>query len=213
MECKLSGTTPPPPPTVKEWDKHRLWVAAEAYQLDPAWKLLEVEHALRAVIGTVWLQGRLDALVLYNGKYWSLQWKTFTGDRLDLIDRVRLSWHEAAYEYLAKANGYRPWGGTILGACEKLPGYRMAYGGRRDVSDEERINAFTTHYVCRGHEVQARMEHDLRVMLERMDSDWSKQTRNYDSCYSRGRRCPFFGVCHDGEPLGDFDLAEPRYPV
>jgi PD-(D/E)XK nuclease superfamily protein len=206
-----------------QWAKHKLWLPINHVQMPPEWEIVAIEHPLMAGWSTGYLQGRLDAIIKYNGKYWSLQWKTYTGDLLDLIERVRLSWHEVGYQFLAECHNFKPWGGTILGACEKLPGYRLvpnpATGKKErfDVTDEDRIHALTFHYLARSPEVQAKMLRNLQFMVTRMEMDWVAQLRNYDQCWgSHGRsRCPYFDVCHDGALIDSaaFKDAEVRYQV
>jgi len=196
------------------WAKHRLWVPINRFEVPPEWELLGVEQAYEAGFnddGDI-LEGRLDLPIFHNGKYWSVQWKTYEGDILELCEQVRTSFHEVAYQWLCQCNGMTPWGGTILGACEKLPGYWMLPGHngkkrRVDITDEDRAQAFTLHYLTRSEEVQASMWADIQLHLDRMCYDWKtrfgsdgRKPRNYDQCRSFGRRCQYYGVCHG---LGD----------
>jgi hypothetical protein len=165
--------------------------------------------------------------VRYNGKYWSLQWKTYDGsDLLGLQERVRLSYHEVAYQWLAEQNGYTPWGGTILGACAKLPGYRLVGGKRQEIADGERAAALTFHYLSRSPQTQTEMWIQTRLQLDKAVAElgsggWlpgstlTQRRRNYDHCFGPyGRnRCPFFSVCHEGADLfaPPFTDKEDRY--
>jgi hypothetical protein len=192
------------------WEKHKLWLPANTFVPDPAWEIVAIERALESELGMVLLQGRLDAIIKYNGKFWSLQWKTYESDLLGLQEKVRLSYHEVAYQWLAEQNGYTPWGGTILGACQKLPGYRMVENDegqrvRHAVTDEHRINALTFHYLVRSEATQHAMWQNTGSLLMDMRAGLmgGVTKRNYDQCwgvYGRGR-CPFFGVCHSGDDL------------
>ena len=201
------------------WNKHKLWLPADAFILPPEWEVLAVEKALEGEeLGTT-VQGRLDALVLYNGKVWSLQWKTYDNDLLLLQERVEMSMHEVIYQWLADENALTPWGGTILGACQKLPGYRLVGGKRQEIGDKEREQALTFHYITRAEKMQKRMLWYTLAQMQAMNTEIGWKTpvpmRNFDQCFGpSGRgRCPYFNVCHEGGSLSDpqfIDIA-PRY--
>jgi hypothetical protein len=196
-------------------NKHRLDVPIQYYELDTEWKIIDTEVPLSGTIGQVQVIGRLDAIIYYNHKYWSLQWKTYTKDLLRLIEQVRLGWHEVAYEELAFQHGYYPWGGVILGACQKLPSYRVVDGKRHTITDEERIQTFTTHYLVRSRIEQATALGHLAAYLRRMEKDWGLSLRNYESCWGPNKdfRCPYYEVCHGGQSIDsdNFKTVEPRY--
>lgn len=197
------------PEAIDTWYKHRLWLPISAFTPEPGWDVRGVETVLEAVLSPgVELQGRLDGIVAYNGKYWSLQWKTYEDDLMGLMEKVRLSWHESAYQWLAERNNLTPWGGTILGACQKLPGYRMQGSPRRrvDITDQQRVEALSIHYLFRAQSTQKRMEQDLKLQLTRLASSVQAPEiigRNYDFCWgTSGRnRCPYYTVCHEGDSL------------
>jgi hypothetical protein len=210
------------------WNKHKLWLPVDAFAPEPGWEIIGSEMALEKEDLGVTLQGRLDAIIKYNDKFWSLQWKTYDGnDLLGLCERVRLSYHEVAYQWLAEQNGYAPWGGTILGACAKLPGYRLVGGKRQEIGDGDRAAALTMHFLTRAPQTQAAMWTQTLLHLNQADLAvstglWTGGTtfvmqRNYDQCFGpfgRGR-CPFFSVCHEGGSLDDpqFTDLEDRYAV
>ena len=197
--------------------KHKLWLPLNAFTVPNDWQVLGAEVALkRAISPRLTLQGRLDGLVVWNGKRWSAQWKTYTDDLLSLQERVRLSFHEVGYQWLAESEGI-PWGGTILGACQKLPGYRIIDHRRHEITDQDRVEAFSIHYLTRPPEMQERMVRDLLAAAEK--TQWELEGmhihRNYDSCfgpYGRGK-CPYFAVCHESEDLmgPKFKDLEDRY--
>jgi hypothetical protein len=195
--------------------KHRLDVAIDYYEIDPDWSVEAVEIPLYGTFGRVKVVGRLDAIVKYNNKYWSLQWKTYSKDILRLIEQVRLGWHEAAYQDLARQNAYLPWGGTILGACQKLPSYRVTDGKRIDITDEQRVETFTTHYLARNESEQSELIKNLITYLNNMQEGWGLGTRNYESCWGPNKdfKCPYYDVCHGGQSIEseDFKTAAPRY--
>lgn len=203
------------------WGKHKLWLPIGAFAPEPGWEIRAVESVLEAVLSPgIELQGRLDGIIKYNGKYWSLQWKTYEDDLHGLLEKVRLSWHEAAYQWLAERNNLTPWGGTILGACQKLPGFYMRGSPRHrvEISDQERCEALTLHYLFRSTKIQKRMEQDLKLQLARCASsiqDPSIVARQYDFCWGiTGRnRCPYYVVCHENGSLEDerYINIESRY--
>jgi hypothetical protein len=233
MDCKLKGlpSDPERPPSYErvsdkaraEWEKHKLWLPIKAWNVPPEWRIVASEIALEKQDGVIGYVGRLDAIIEYNGKFWSLQWKTYAGDGLlELCEKVRLSFHEAAYQWLAEQNGYKPWGGTILGACNKLPGYRIIGGKRQEIGDGERERALTFHYLFRSPAKQTEMQLQMRKWSTRACIDMghdrmTPQPRNYDMChgpFGRGR-CPYYSVCHEGASLEDdtFITLEDRYAV
>ena len=210
------------------WDKHKLWIPIDEFQIPSGWEIRGAEVVLEGTINGIPVKGKLDAPIKYNGKFWSGQWKTYTDDLQELIEKVRLGWHECVYQELARQNGMEPWGGTILGACAKLPGYRMivepvgesGHLNRRiryNITDADRAAAFTTHYISRPPAVQHRMLADFAYYLMRkngMDRGMFNPARNYDSCWNLwGKRCPYHSVCHEGADINgsEFVTVEERY--
>ena len=226
MESRLKGSPPGKwtmasfssvSPEARElWAKHKLWLAVDGFEPWPAWEIVATEKALSLHLSADdEIVGRLDAVVKYNGKYWSLQWKTFDSDLLALQERVRLSFHEVTYQTLAECAGYAPWGGTILGACQKLPGYRIVGGKRQEIADGEREAALTLHLLTRSHAVQQSMWANINMQVRELMKGISSPLRNYDQCFGpHGRsRCPFFSVCHEGGSIHDAQFVdlEDRY--
>lgn len=201
----------------QEWNKHRLWLPINAWVPDPQWELLEPEMKLQHPIsptGEHVLQGTLDRPVIWQDKLWSLQYKTYTEGSspewalLNLLEKVRLSFYEVAYQWLmertiCKDRGL-PYGGVILGACAKLPGYQISAGRRAEISDQSRIDAFTFHHLKRSREQQDALWGDCWTQLMRAVTDLESgaPAKNLDSCFDYGR-CPFFEVCHGAETLSD----------
>jgi hypothetical protein len=199
------------------WLKHQMWLAVDAWEVPDDWQVLGTEVALQNHM----LQGRLDAPIIWQNKLWSGQWKSYEDDLMSLQERVRLSWHEVAYQWLAEETceklGVR-WGGTILGACQKLPSYRVVSGKRVPITDEQRENALTFHYLVRSPAVQERMLSDLIYHVLQMNREvvmGARIARNYDSCFGAfGRgRCPYYSACHEGADIyaPPFVQVEDRY--
>ena len=212
----------------EKWSRHRLWLPVNHCELDPAWTVLGTEVVLEASIGYGHtLVGTLDAPIVWNGKLWSGQWKTYDGGPepaaalLRLLDKVRLSYHEVAYQWLAEQTLCKqhnlPYGGVILGACEKLPGYRVIDKKRVEIDDRERVSALSFHFLLRLPGQQRALWLDTHHALTRAarDAGYTHQWKNLDYCFGQhGRtRCPFFSVCHEGGSLDDPKFIDytPRY--
>ncbi len=203
-----------------DWQKHKLWLPISAFMVPQDWEVVAVEHALSAQLGDVELVGRLDGIVKWNGKFWHLQWKTYAEKVHELIEQVRLSWHEVAYQYLASRHGYIPWGGTILGAVRKLPGYtwQMLEDGKRkkrDITDDERSQSLELYFVSRSPQRQAELLRELELQLGVLNANWHTRMKNLDMCLGGpGRRaCPYMAVCHEGQDINGpgFIQVDPRY--
>lgn len=199
-----------------EWDKYRLWIPVSAFDVPPDWEIMGVEKALRAPLGAVTLVGRPDVIIKWNGKYWDVQWKTYSEDLLELLESIRLGWHEVGYQYLATANNFNPWGGTILGTCKKLPGYFLPKGGKKQiVTDEMRALAFELHYLARSPDTQTSMLKELEMQLDTLARDWHSGLKDFDQCHGAiaRRRCPYLDVCHHGGSIDSpaFITVAPRY--
>jgi hypothetical protein len=104
-----------------------------------AWtKVLAAEKVFRYEVAPgVWLRGKADAFVVYQGKVWHVQWKTHSGGLANLEILVESSMHEATFKAGAKVlyPDYE-YGGTMLGAFDKEPlhtklkGAKCAHCGR-----------------------------------------------------------------------------------
>jgi hypothetical protein len=220
MEAKLRGEEIPPvvallgacenpaPGAAEDWAKHDLTAVLMNWDIPDAREPRFIEKELEAPLGAHTLVGRLDAIDWLDGYWWSEQHKTYTSDLSALIDKVRLSWHECAYQYLMEKNGYTPTAGTILNACQKLPGYQMipdpetGKKHRRTVELPDRVAAFSTHYVTRTPEdlgVQlANIEYYANLMEEMALGFPIRQT---GSCFSHARRCQYYTTCWQGAKL------------
>lgn len=210
-------------PARDTFDKHKLWIPMNAFAPDPNWEIHGIEMRVgRAITPNLELVGRLDGFILWQGKLWDLQWKTYSDDLLDLIEKVRLSWHEVGYQWMAESTAPSiPWGGTILGACQKLPGYRMTPDEtgkktREEVTDRMREAAFTLHFITRSPEKQEEMVRQLiqTAMKVQSELEAGAPLRNYDSCFGKfGTKCAFYDVCHHHGHLHgpEFIDLEDRY--
>lgn len=207
-----------------EWKKHKLWLPAQNWAPPAEWQIKHIETPMQAMIQGAAdnnrIEGTLDAIVKFDGKWWSIQWKTYTTNLERLVQQVQIGWHEsAAYPTLARAYQYQPFGGTLLGAVQKLPGYKIVQDqesgrkGRQDVTDQDRIDALSFHWIAfnqRKYEdrvvdlINAGISLENRLMF-----------RNTDSCFGiyGNSKCQYYGVCHEGEDINGpgFITIEPRY--
>lgn len=231
MHLRLSGRDAILPSDLPSWAfvgqeardnflKHRLWIPISNFTVPSDWEIIGAEHALtRPISPNLNLQGRLDGLIRLNGRRWGVQWKTYTDDLNSLVEQVRLSWHEVGYQWLTQADDYA---GTILGACQKLPSYRMLEGEdgkkrRTEITDDMRSQAFTVHYITRSPSDQQRMARNLiqTALQVQQDLAVTPPRQNYDACFGPFRRgkCSFFQVCHYGADINgpEFTDLEDRY--
>lgn len=210
MEARLKGApsetllalAPETPDAQEEWQKLLPFIAA--WPIPPEWRIVAVEYPLSGTLGAHQIQGRLDALIYWNSKYWSLQYKTCgQSTPLDnLADSVRLGFHEAAYQYLAETSGHVPFGGTILLTARKLSLKAIREGS----------NPLMVHYLTRSPSVQSEILSDLILAL---DLSETTRFRNLESCYGpfKNTKCPYLPVCHEGLSISSdlYQDAEDRY--
>lgn len=205
-----------PLPTVSEealaeWRK--LEPHIEAWSLPPEWTLRGAEVPIRGTLPR-WngakpehqLQGRLDALVEWNHKLWSLQYKT-CGQSVPLVnlaESVRMGFHEAAYQYLYQQHDPTPYGGTILVTLKKLSMKALREGS----------NPIAVHYLTRSKQEQQALLLDLSKALDSMEQ--GQVWHNWEACHGpfKNSRCPYFPVCHEHLPLSSdiYMDAVNRYP-
>lgn len=212
---------------IELWEKHMLGEVINAWERPSEYGEPEgVEKVLEAPLGGHVLQGKLDAIVRRTGFVWSEQHKTYADDLQSLTEKVRLSWHEVAYQYLLEYNGYAPVAGTILNACQKLPGYKLldldGLGKKKkvEVTLEMRLAGLTTHYLMRTEEEQMQILESIAYYSEQMSVMFAaypimRVERNNNACFDmNGHRCPLFAHCWEGEDLIEplFTKLTNRYP-
>lgn len=194
-------TLPQTPESTLEWQK--LEPHATAWKPPSGWAIRDVELPLRGPLAR-WdgrkpdhdLVGRLDALIEWNQKLWSLQYKTCGSSvPLDnLAASVRMSFHEAAYQHLVETTRWplgAPFGGTILLTAKKLSQKSLTAGQ----------NPIALHYLTRTPAEQKILLTDLSKALDSMET--SQPFKNWESCFGpfKNSKCPFFPVCHEGISL------------
>lgn len=224
MEARLKtmagaeGILPPEPKlgedALKEWLK--LEPFAREWALPHGWKVVIVEAPMELPFQKHILQGKLDAIVEWNGGFWSLQWKTCASStNLEAFsESVRIGWHECAYQYLAENNGFRPFLGTILVTAKKLSQKALTEGR----------NPIAVQYLPRDRALVERRLEDLNTLVDQMQIGFGFSQKevpphsmpmNVDSCFGRfgNHKCDYFGVCHDGDDLmsGDYAALPDRY--
>lgn len=218
----------PRPGAIEVWEKHQLSDVIAAWERPAEWQPHAIEAVLRAPLGHHEGEGRLDTIIKIDGYWWSEQHKTFADDLDAVLQRVRLSWHEAWYERLLEHNGFTPVGGTIINACQKLPSYRMvedpATGKRRkvEVTQAMRRAALTTHFVSRTSAEQHHLLAGIARYVGEAAYDFANKAqhdidlpRQTSSCWNFNNRCPFYSHCWEGEDLvpPNFIQLTPRYPT
>jgi len=185
------------------------------------WEVLALEAPLAARLGEHELVGTPDGVVRNRetGRLYSLQWKTVAGSRpLDvLFDEVRVSWHEAAYQWMLQQRCGEPLAGTLLGAWRKLSARQIANG-------EEPLVIVP---LARGQSEVEQAMHEIKVLIHEIAEEEEGETvsrarnpggpsyliPNRRSCVSWNWRCQYFGVCWGGRKLADeeFVTVEDRY--
>lgn len=188
--------------------------AFREWQQPDDWKIIAVEKELEAPLGPDHtLQGRLDALVYWNGSYWHLQHKTVSASTPLALYYAYMErdWHECAYQYLAERNGYTPYAGTILNTVRKLSAKRMA---------ENPKAALAIQYIPRDNRQVSKAIWDITTIAERIDDDNVSTTediiQNRSACMGRygNSPCPYLQVCNNIISITDnsyFRDLEDRY--
>lgn len=200
---------------IELWEKHRLGDVIAQWERPLEYgEPIGVEQVIEVPLGRHTLQCRLDSIVQRNGYVWSEQHKTFADDLQSLVEKVRLSWHEIAYQYALQSTTHEEVAGTILNACQKLPGYKlldltgMGKKCKVEVTMEMRLAALTTHYLTRTDEEMRRGLRAIEVYADIMEEMFEGEVpRNNSSCFDmNGHKCPLFAHCWDGE-----ELVEPMF--
>ena len=181
----------------------RLGVWKDQWTIPEDWEICSVEHVLEAPIGKHTLQGRLDAIVKWNGLYWHVQHKTVDQSRplTAYWQKMERDWHENAYTYLAEANDYRPYGGTLLLVARK---YRK--------KDSEDLPVISHSFLTRTPEMIDDVVHDLNVVLDEWDArPFENFVQNRDACFGAfgNSPCVYLGVCNGMQSLDDETLFMP----
>jgi hypothetical protein len=172
------------------------------------WQIIGVEKSLVAPFMEHEMMGRLDCLIIRKGGVWGVQWKTMAKGKslANHQESVRLSFHEAAYQYLVQMNrehlniGDLPYRGTILGTAVKQlkengDGYKMVIACLPRTRNE-----------------QESLLQSIARIVDTMDK--SDVYRNYNECIdSIYGRCQYYDACHAGIDINGppFINLENRY--
>lgn len=214
FEAILKGTKLPTIPNeilaTKEWQS--LAILLGHWKPDPAWEIEHVEAPLKAPIipgrQDCWLIGTPDALIRWNGKWWSLQFKTCS-DRTNLEflkERVRIGFHECAYQLLAMYHGFIPFAGTMLVTVRKLPWSRRVDGKLVEIPVHQRIEeGLSTTPLPRSLELLGQRLWDIERIIPQLGGHC---IRNTDACFGRhwNSKCEYYDVCH-----GAMSIAKPPF--
>lgn len=165
-------------------------------QLVNGWEIEWLEQPMAMPLGGHTLLGTPDGGVKnrVTGARYNLQWKTCAANQsLDaLMDKVRVSWHECAYERMTGAAG------TLLGVWKKRTKKQAAEG----------LAPFVLVPLTRGEGEVARALEEIARHLDDMELAFKfpdsgrRVVRNRGACVWMNARCQYFGVCHGGVELG-----------
>lgn len=204
-------------------DFRRRWAQlkhqAIAWKPHPDWEVGDPELQLSAPLGAYTLEGTPDCPIKWNGKWWSLQFKTcHDRENIEFLgERVRLSFHEAAYQYLMEHAGYKPFGGSILVWAKALPASRIINRKRVPLTNEERLSQGLGQMngLVRSAEEQERRILDIHRIMYDWDTNWRGPIRDTGQCWGsyKNSRCQYYDVCHNSASLDDqpFVTLEDRY--
>ncbi len=166
------------------------------------WRYIAREKTLSCALGAHELFGQLDAIVMWNGRYWHLQHKTLAESRnLDAFLRVQSrSYHEQAYRLMGLAAGFHPWGGSFLSVLRKVAKKRILRGpivtvhplrviaSKRFLIDmERRIDAMDG--------LLALLPGDEKGAIRLLDRQGVPQEPSSCDGYAHNSICPFIDVC------------------
>jgi hypothetical protein len=179
------------------------WISSGALAAALAdYEILELETPRSIRLGDHDLVGTPDGVLRQRqtGALWLLQYKTVSGYRpIDvLMDEVRISWYECAYEAMVRAAypGERI-GGTLLA------GWRKLTKKARSAGDE----AFVLLPISRTPAEVDRALGELRSIADEIAAATPTNLRwNRRSCTQYNYRCQYFDVCH-----GSLDLSAAKF--
>ena len=170
---------------------------------------VESEREFRVKVAPgVYLVGKLDGLVTYQGDKWVRELKT-TGLHFPQFERkMRISNQASAYVWAMRKLGEDVTG--VIYDYNKKPLLRknlredMHEFGRRIMKDYRERNGmyYRRHFVYRSQEELDMYEEDMMSLVSAMKSKKTKQDfyRNTDQCYNYNSECPFFKICHTQQP-------------
>lgn len=181
----------------------------EPWEPPAEWIKISVEEPLISSLG---LMGRLDAIIHEKGVpgVWSGQWKTASGNRqvADLIEEVRVGFHETGYERMLSEKNYLV-NGTLLGVYRKLPKHKRVKGKLVEVPLEERRKlSWLMIKLPRSNEDMLARLRDLTRLRDEITKGTRSSIRNTDACFGLygNSRCEYYDVCHNG-----FDIDAPPF--
>ena len=175
------------------------------------WEVLSIEQVLSASLPR-WrtglhhandhiLQGRLDAIVRWNGKVWHVQHKTVDERKnLPLYWRqMERDWHECAYAYLLERNGFDNYGGTLLIAARKVAAKRL------DPTNPS--NIIVPQFISRPQHVIDKAVDDIYLIMNRWQANLDAARasggpgnfiEDRDQCTGPwgNSPCPYLDVCN-----------------
>lgn len=175
-----------------------LELALNAWQKPPNWEVIGTELVLALTTPSgVLVEGRLDALIKWNGLYWHVQHKTLSPSFSlpTYWTAMQRDWHECIYQWLATEKGYTPFAGTILNVVRKLTPTAMA---------KKPSAALSLIYIPRSHTLVTSAVDDFVRVHAQIATD-NHFIENRSACRWNNSLCPFVPVCN-GETLLSDDL-------
>lgn len=152
------------------------------------------------------LQGIVDMLVKWNGKWWHVQHKTIAKNKSlpAFWQKMERDWHECGYEYMLESSGLdAPYGGTLLITARKLT-EKAALASPGDVIQHQFITR-PKHVVEKAVDDMFQMCEEWTAKLEscRVTGGPTSFVANLDSCMGLfgNSPCPYRSVCNDGEDI------------
>lgn len=167
------------------------------------------EQVQTATLGGHELFGRLDAVGMWNGKWWHIQHKTL-GARVDTHVYQRLlarSLHELIYAYLLQQNEATPYGGSMICVLRKPTSFKNL---------EQRPDLFSAIPVAiTKHNIQTALL-DVAGYLHQMNflahnAPAARLTQNRQACggYYHNSPCEYIDVCDGLRSLETFPMRDP----
>lgn len=179
---------------------------------DPPWEeVVMVERELTMSVGDLQLLGKPDAVVRWMGKYWHTQHKSV--GRSVPVEKfamsVQKSLHEGLYCTMLEHNGYHPTTGTMLNAVRKLSANTI----KKSPGQALHLEFLPVTLPMREGAMQdliARAR-EMRALESTLDSSKPRAYRDRTACNGRfgNSRCPYYGVCWEGQEPEEFPQQDP----
>lgn len=209
MAIALDPTWDPPEIEIPKetLEDYFLWRQEAPWQRPEGWEVKGVEVKMSMPLGPHEIVGTLDAVVVWNGKYWHVQHKSLAESVPVSVfcEQQRLDFHEVCYQRMMEQS-MTPVGGTILNVLRKLSRKRLRAGE----------NPYVIETMTRERELVEETLRDLEQVVGEMERQGGQPVKNRSACSGiyRNSLCQYHPVCGREITLEDeryVDLEE-RYP-